>query len=150
MKHSTDRLAKNLNQAVIRTETIHENKSQNARQSALKKFKNRNTRVLIATDIAARGIDIDDLTHVLNFEMPNIPETYVHRIGRTGRAGAKSTAWSFCGGSEKSVLADIQSLIKKTIPLVRDHIYNGKNEMISKSVFTTANRNDKPFKTINK
>lgn len=116
MKHAADKLARYLNAAGVRTEAIHGNKSQNARQSALENFKNRKTRVLVATDIAARGIDIDELTHVLNFELPNVPETYVHRIGRTGRAGASGSAISFCDWSEKIFLTDIQKLIKKTIP----------------------------------
>ena len=124
MKHAADKLAKSLNQAGIRTEAIHGNKSQNARQDALANFKNRKTRVLVATDIAARGIDIDDLTHVLNYELPNIPETYVHRIGRTGRAGASGVAISFCDWSEKTFLTDIQKLIKKTIPVIKDHAFD--------------------------
>lgn len=125
MKHAADKLCKSLNLANIRTEAIHGNKSQAARQSALKKFKNRQIRVLVATDIAARGIDIDDLTHVLNFEMPNVAETYVHRIGRTGRAGASGTAWSFCDRSERALLADVQKLIKKVVPVVKGHIFDG-------------------------
>ncbi|MBP6795116.1 MAG: DEAD/DEAH box helicase [Saprospiraceae bacterium] len=125
MKHAADKLCRSLNQANIRTEAIHGNKSQAARQSALKKFKNRQIRVLVATDIAARGIDIDDLTHVLNFEMPNVAETYVHRIGRTGRAGASGTAWSFCDRGERALLADVQKLIKKTVPVVKGHIFDG-------------------------
>jgi ATP-dependent RNA helicase RhlE len=124
MKHSADKLARSLNKAGIRAEAIHGNKSQNARQDALKNFKNRRTRVLVATDIAARGIDIDELTHVLNYELPNIPETYVHRIGRTGRAGAGGTAISFCDWSEKAFLTDIQKLIKKMIPVVRGHAFD--------------------------
>ena len=124
MKHAADKLARSINKAGIRTEAIHGNKSQNARQLALKNFKERKTRVLVATDIAARGIDIDDLTHVLNFELPNVPETYVHRIGRTGRAGASGTAISFCDWSEKTFLTDIQRLIKKTIPVVKDHPFD--------------------------
>ena len=88
-KHGADKVVKDLARVGITAEAIHGNKSQNARQRALTNFKNRTTRVLIATDIAARGIDIDELTHVINYELPNIPETYVHRIGRTGRAGAK-------------------------------------------------------------
>src|SRR5882724_10721476 len=124
MKHSADKLARSLNHAGIRTEAIHGNKSQNARQSALSNFKNRKTRVLVATDIAARGIDIDDLTHVLNYELPNVPETYIHRIGRTGRAGSSGMAISFCDWSEKTFLTDIQKLIKKTIPVVKDHPFD--------------------------
>ncbi|MBI1341307.1 MAG: DEAD/DEAH box helicase [Terrimonas sp.] len=124
MKHSADRLAKNLNRAGIRTEAIHGNKAQNARQNALANFKAKKTRVLVATDIAARGIDIDDLTHVINYELPNVSETYVHRIGRTGRAGASGIAISFCDWSEKIFLSDIQKLIKKTIPAVKGHPYD--------------------------
>jgi ATP-dependent RNA helicase RhlE len=121
MKHAADKLSRSLNSAGIRTEAIHGNKSQNARQNALKNFKSRETRVLVATDIAARGIDINELTHVLNYELPNVPETYVHRIGRTGRAGASGIAISFCDASEKSLLTDIQKLIKKTIPVITGH-----------------------------
>src|SRR5450432_1885921 len=118
MKHSADKLARVLNNSGIRTEAIHGNKSQNARQSALANFKNKQTRVLVATDIAARGIDIDELAHVINFELPNIPETYVHRIGRTGRAGASGMAISFCDRGEKDYLNDIEKLIRKKIPVV--------------------------------
>ncbi|HEX4957729.1 MAG TPA: DEAD/DEAH box helicase [Lacibacter sp.] len=124
MKHAADKLCKHLQRAGIHAEAIHGNKSQNARQAALRNFKNRKTRVLVATDIAARGIDIDELTHVLNYELPNVPETYVHRIGRTGRAGAPGTAFSFCDWSEKSFLTDIQKLIKKQIPVVKDHPFD--------------------------
>jgi len=120
-KHGADKVAEGLTRAGIRAEAIHGNKSQNARQRALVNFKNRHTRILVATDIAARGIDIDDLTHVINFELPNVPETYVHRIGRTGRAGASGTALSFCDGEEKEFLRDIQKLIARQIPVVEDH-----------------------------
>ncbi len=124
MKHAADKLARHLNHAGIRTEAIHGNKAQNARQAALENFKNKKTRVLVATDIAARGIDIDELSHVVNFELPNISETYVHRIGRTGRAGASGVAISFCDWSEKIFLSDIEKLIKKTIPIVTSHLYD--------------------------
>jgi len=124
MKHHADKLEKQLNRIGIRTEAIHGNKMQNARQRALDNFKSRKTRVLVATDIAARGIDIDDLSHVLNFDLPNVPETYVHRIGRTGRAGAKGIATSFCDWSEKSFLNDIQKLIKKSIPVIKGHLFD--------------------------
>jgi ATP-dependent RNA helicase RhlE len=127
MKHAADKLSRSLNNAGIRTEAIHGNKSQNARQDALKNFKNRKTRVLVATDIAARGIDIDELTHVLNYELPNVPETYIHRIGRTGRAGAGGIAISFCDWSEKVLLSDIQKLIKKTIPVVTGHAFENSS-----------------------
>lgn len=122
-KHGADKLSKFLNKQGIRAEAIHGNKSQGARQSALKNFKNRSTRVLVATDIAARGIDIDDLTHVVNYELPEVPETYVHRIGRTGRAGASGHAFSFCTLDEKPLLKDIQKLINKSIPVVNEHPY---------------------------
>ena len=95
--------------------------SQNARQNALGNFKSGKIRVLVATDIAARGIDIDDLSHVINFELPDVPETYVHRIGRTGRAGNSGVAFSFCGSDERDALKDIQKLIGKTIPVVNEH-----------------------------
>jgi ATP-dependent RNA helicase RhlE len=124
MKYGADRLARTLNNAGIRTEAIHGNKAQAARQRALNNFKNKQIRVLVATDIAARGIDIDELTHVINFDLPNVPETYVHRIGRTGRAGANGIAISFCDWSEKIFLIDIQKLIRKNIAAVKDHLYD--------------------------
>jgi ATP-dependent RNA helicase RhlE len=122
-KHGADKVVKVLRKAGVTSEAIHGNKSQTARQNALKNFKSQTTRVLVATDIAARGIDVDDLTHVINYEIPNIPETYVHRIGRTGRAGAKGTALSFCDREEKTFLKDIHKLIAKNIPVVNDHPY---------------------------
>jgi ATP-dependent RNA helicase RhlE len=117
MKHAADKLSKRLNAAGINAAAIHGNKSQNARQTALENFKSKKVRVLVATDIAARGIDIDQLSHVLNYELPNVPETYVHRIGRTGRAGASGIALSFCSSEERSYLKDIEKLIKKSIPV---------------------------------
>ncbi|GGH37446.1 DEAD/DEAH box helicase [Dyadobacter endophyticus] len=122
-KHGADKVVKVLRKAGVTSEAIHGNKSQTARQNALKNFKSQTTRVLVATDIAARGIDVDDLTHVINYEIPNIPETYVHRIGRTGRAGAKGIAFSFCDREEKTYLKDIHKLIAKNIPVVNDHPY---------------------------
>ncbi|RZK46079.1 MAG: ATP-dependent helicase, partial [Pedobacter sp.] len=120
-KHGADKVTKDLSRAGITAEAIHGNKSQNARQRALTNFKNRQTRVLVATDIAARGIDVDNLTHVINFDLPNIPETYVHRIGRTGRAGASGTAISFCDSEEREFLKDINKLIGKTVPVIAEH-----------------------------
>jgi ATP-dependent RNA helicase RhlE len=120
-KHGANKVAKDLLSAGIRAEAIHGNKSQNARQAALQNFKNGKTRVLVATDIAARGIDIDELSHVINFELPNIPETYVHRIGRTGRAGLSGIAYSFCDQEEKAYLKDIQKLIGRQIPVIDNH-----------------------------
>src|SRR6195952_2258348 len=122
-KHGADKVVKDLVRVGITAEAIHGNKSQNARQRALSNFKNRTTRVLIATDIAARGIDIDELTHVINYELPNIPETYVHRIGRTGRAGLNGIALSFCDQEEIEFLKDIHKLISKQIPVEEAHPY---------------------------
>ncbi len=122
-KHGADKVVKMLHKENITAAAIHGNKSQNARQNALSDFKNGRLRVLVATDIAARGIDIDDLTHVINFELPNVPETYVHRIGRTGRAGNTGIAISFCDHEEKTELKDIQKLITKNIPVVDSHPY---------------------------
>ncbi len=123
-KHGADKVAKELTRANIKADAIHGNKSQNARQNALSNFKSGRIRVLVATDIAARGIDVEDLSHVINFELPNIPETYVHRIGRTGRAGAAGIALSFCDVEERSYLKDIHKLITKTIPVIEDHPYH--------------------------
>lgn len=120
-KYGADKLARTLTKAGIGAEAIHGNKTQNARQRALTNFKNHTLRALIATDIAARGIDVDLLSHVINYELPNIPETYVHRIGRTGRAGNEGTAISFCESEELPYLKDIQKLIGKNIPVVKDH-----------------------------
>lgn len=122
-KHGADKVVKVLLAKGIKAEAIHGNKAQNARQRALTNFKSKETRVLVATDIAARGIDVDDLAYVINFEMPNIPETYVHRIGRTGRAGANGTALSFCEDEELTYLKDIQRLIGKKIPVIDEHPY---------------------------
>ncbi len=122
-KHGADRVTMDLNKAGVHAEAIHGNKSQNARQRALTNFKLQKTRVLVATDIAARGIDVDDLSTVINYELPNIPETYVHRIGRTGRAGASGVSLSFCDFEEREFLRDIQKLISKPIPVVEDHAY---------------------------
>ena len=117
-KHGADKLAKKLIKSGIHAAAIHGNKSQNARQKALEDFKSSKIRVLIATDIAARGIDIDELPHVINYELPNVPETYVHRIGRTGRAGYEGVAISFCDTDEKKDLKNIQKLIGFNMPVV--------------------------------
>ena len=120
-KHGADKVVKFLHHANIKAAAIHGNKSQNNRQNALNDFKNGTLRVLVATDIAARGIDIDQLTHVFNFDLPNVPETYVHRIGRTGRAGNTGISISFCDAEERTELRDIQRLIAKNIPVVEGH-----------------------------
>lgn len=126
-KYGADKVARVLNKAGIKAESIHGDKSQNARQRALNDFKSRQIRVLVATDIAARGIDVEELSHVINFELPNIPETYVHRIGRTGRAGQSGVAISFCDTEEKDYLKSIHKLIAKPIPVVEDHPYSTKH-----------------------
>ncbi|MBD2846657.1 DEAD/DEAH box helicase [Paenibacillus sp. IB182496] len=122
-KHGADRVARLLGRVGVTAQAIHGNKSQNARQAALANFKSGKTRVLVATDIAARGIDIDELSHVINFNLPNVPETYVHRIGRTGRAGLSGIAISFCEAEELPYLKDIEKLIGKKVPRVEDHPY---------------------------
>jgi ATP-dependent RNA helicase RhlE len=122
-KHGADKVVKTLAANQIPAEAIHGNKSQNHRQRALSNFKAGSTRVLVATDIAARGIDVDELTHVINYEIPNEPETYVHRIGRTGRAGAFGTALSFVEDEERAYLQDIQKLISRQIDIDSDHPY---------------------------
>lgn len=120
-KHGADKVVKYLLKHDITAAAIHGNKAQNARQRALTNFKEQTMRVLVATDIAARGIDVDELEYVINFDMSNIAETYVHRIGRTGRAGAKGTAISFCDAEEKEYLRDVEKLIAKKIPVVESH-----------------------------
>ena len=122
-KYGADKLSKQLVKAGIGAQAIHGNKSQGARQRALSDFKSKQTRVLVATDIAARGIDVEELSHVINFELPNIPESYVHRIGRTGRAGLGGIALSLCDQEEKAYLKDIERLIGKSIPVIADHPY---------------------------
>jgi len=122
-KHRANNLAKQLNRARIPAEAIHGDKSQGARTRALAKFKSGHTSVLVATDIAARGLDIDAVTHVINFDLPNMPESYVHRIGRTARAGASGFACSFCDVDERKYLNGIEELIRQPIPVVADHPY---------------------------
>ena len=120
-KHGADRIAKDLPRAGVSAAAIHGNKSQSARVAALESFKNGSTRVLVATDIAARGIDINELSHVINFDLPEVPETYVHRIGRTARAGKSGVAISFCCPEEQEYLAGIEKLIRKKLTRVTDH-----------------------------
>jgi ATP-dependent RNA helicase RhlE len=120
-KSEADRIAQSLNHAGIRSESIHGNKPQYARMKALGDFKSNRTRVLVATDIAARGIDVSNLSMVINYELPNVSQMYIHRIGRTGRAGAGGSALSFCDAREKDYLKDINKLLAKNIPVVADH-----------------------------
>ncbi len=123
-KRGADRVAEHLSKSGLRAGAIHGNKSQNARQRALEAFRSGRLRVLVATDVAARGIDIDGITHVINFELPNEPESYVHRIGRTARAGADGTAISFCDAEEKAFLRDIEKAIRRSVPVHDDHPFH--------------------------
>ncbi|MEJ2494432.1 MAG: DEAD/DEAH box helicase [Ignavibacteriaceae bacterium] len=135
-KRGADIVTRVLNDAKIYADAIHGNKSQQARQRALNNFKSQRTRVLVATDIAARGIDIDKLSHVFNFDIPEFSEAYIHRIGRTGRAGLGGTALSFCDFEERTFLREINKLIKTPIPVVDDHPYksNVKNSSETHSI----------------
>lgn len=126
-KHGADKITRKLQKSSIKAEAIHGDKSQNARQNALSNFKSGKTRVLVATDIAARGIDIDSLQYVVNFELSDVSETYVHRIGRTGRAGASGTSFSFVDGLDLANLRNTEKLIGKKIPVVKDHPYHTDN-----------------------
>ncbi len=123
-KHGADKIANDLSKMRITAQSIHGNKSQHERQNALNNFKLKRTRVLVATDIASRGIDIQELSYIINFDLPNVPETYVHRIGRTGRAGMSGTALSFCDRDEQVFLRDIQKLISKKIPVIEELPYS--------------------------
>lgn len=147
-KHGANKIVKQLDKVQIKSEAIHGNKSQGARQRALENFKNRDTKVLIATDIAARGIDVDELELVINYDLPNVPETYVHRIGRTGRAKNSGVAVSFCNIEERAYLKDIQKLIDQKIPVVTQHPFADEvEEMPEKKTKTRGQRNyNKPLK----
>lgn len=131
-KHGANKISDYLGKNNILSEAIHGNKSQSARQKALENFRAGKIRVLIATDIAARGIDIDEITHVINFDLPNVSEDYVHRIGRTARAGTSGVAISFCDSEEKAFLKDIEKLIGKTINVLNDHPYHSQNVVDAK------------------
>ncbi len=123
-KHGANNIVKYLDESNVRSKAIHGNKSQTARQKALTLFKSKQIRVLVATDIAARGIDVDELSHVINFDLPEVPETYIHRIGRTGRAGFGGVAISFCSPEQADLLKDIQKHIKMTIPVEKGSIFS--------------------------
>jgi ATP-dependent RNA helicase RhlE len=125
-KHGANKIAEHLVKAGVGAEAIHGNKSQSARERALAHFKGGQVRVLVATDIAARGIDIDDITHVVNFDLPEVPEQYVHRIGRTARAGASGYAVSFCDADERELLVAIERLIRQQIPVITGHPFEDR------------------------
>jgi ATP-dependent RNA helicase RhlE len=137
-KHGADKIAKSLEKAGIKSDAIHGNKSQGARQRTLDNFKKGKTHVLVATDIAARGIDVEELALVVNYDLPNVPETYIHRIGRTGRANAGGVALSFCDIEERPYLKDILKLIKQEIPVIENHPF------VDESVEETPKSKAKP------
>jgi len=145
-KHGADKVVKFLLRADVKSAAIHGNKSQNARQYALRDFKNGTIKVLVATDIAARGIDIDELSHVFNYDLPDVPETYVHRIGRTGRAGNTGIAIAFCDQEEKAELKDIEKLIVKKIHVVETHPFPLTESESAPAKPKTQLRNKRPFK----
>ena len=141
-KHGANKIVKKLEQAGVMAEPIHGNKSQNARQKALKNFRDGTTRILVATDVAARGIDVTDISHVIQFDLPNVPETYVHRIGRTGRAGAGGIAIAFCNHGELPLLKDIQKLIRMEIPVAKGSLMKPEDlPKSSKPVKQSRSRN---------
>jgi len=142
-KHGADNIVKVLKKASIKAEAIHGDKSQNARQRVLEQFKNKEIDILVATDIAARGIDIEQLPFVINFDIPNISETYVHRIGRTGRAGNSGLAISFCGKDDKPFWQDIEKLIRMKIKVVTDHPYTWKDEEVNPDAKPDLRNKDK-------
>lgn len=139
-KHGADNIVKALKKQGLSAEAIHGDKSQNARQRALDSFKNKETDILVATDIAARGIDIEQLPYVVNFDLPNIPETYVHRIGRTGRAGYEGIAISFCGKDEEGYWKDIIKLTKAKVATITEHPYPWKNSIAETQPEKNSNR----------
>lgn len=140
-KHGANKIVRILDKSGVRAAAIHGNKSQNNRQKALQAFKAGDIHVLVATDIAARGIDVDELSHVINYDLPNVPETYVHRIGRTGRASASGVAISFCDGEERAYLRDIQKLIGQQVSVVEDHPWPDDGSM---SEATRSGQSGKP------
>ena len=148
-KHGADKITIELNRAGVNAKAIHGNKSQNARQLALSNFKEGKIRALVATDIAARGIDVEELSHVINYDFPDVPETYVHRIGRTGRAGYSGTAYSFCDIEERSSLKDIEKLIGKSIPVIEENPYPAVNFVVpdKKEGHTGRGNNGNKIKT---
>jgi len=143
-KHGANKIVKVLNRSGFKAEAIHGNKSQASRQKSLKAFKDGKIHILVATDIAARGIDVDDLALVINYDLPNIPETYVHRIGRTGRAAASGIALSFCNGEERAYLRDIEKLINQKVPVITEHSYvDNEPEPSSKDIKASKANNNR-------
>jgi len=144
-KHRANRVAEKLGKGGVAAEAIHGNKSQAARQRALKRFRAGDARVLVATDIAARGIDVDGVSHVINFELPNEPESYVHRIGRTARAGAGGIALSFCDPTERGYLRDIERLIRRRLTVIGDAPADAAPDAFSKAKKPGGKPDGKPW-----
>ena len=142
-KHGADRLLSSLQQLSIKSDTIHGNKTQNARNRALNKFRMGRIRVLVATDVASRGIDVENITHVINFDLPNEPDNYIHRIGRTARAGASGVALSFCDLEERNYLNKIEKIIRQKIPLFDEHSFHSPDILNSKVNKTKKTRTRK-------
>lgn len=145
-KHGADKVSRDLNKLGITAVAIHGNKSQSARQKALQGFKDRSIKVLVATDIASRGIDVDKLSHVINFELPEVPETYVHRIGRTARAGESGTAISFCASEERGSLKDINKLLPRSIEVRNMPGFAGKPRELEIAADQNSERSHKSFR----
>ncbi|MDC0558786.1 DEAD/DEAH box helicase [Candidatus Izimaplasma bacterium] len=144
-KHGANHIVRLLDQVRISATAIHGNKSQGARQKALAQFKSKQVRVLVATDIAARGIDVDELSHVINYDLPEVPETYIHRIGRTGRAGLGGVAISFCSHDQANLLRDIQKHIKMNIPVMNDSVYSiDEADITALKEIQKSNKKNKP------
>ena len=139
-KHGADRVVKHLRRNGESADAIHGNKSQGARERALDGFRIGRVRVLVATDIAARGIDVRDITHVINFDLPNVPESYVHRIGRTARAGRDGTAISFCDTNERAYLRDIEKVVRRKVPVVENHAFQSKTPFARRATRPTPKR----------
>ncbi len=139
-KHGADRVVKHLRRNGESADAIHGNKSQGARERALDGFRIGRVRVLVATDIAARGIDVRDITHVINFDLPNVPESYVHRIGRTARAGRDGTAISFCDTNERAYLRDIEKVVRRKVPVVQNHAFQSKTPFARRAARPTPKR----------
>ena len=145
-KYGANNITKQLAKAGIEALAIHGNKSQNARQVALNSFKDGSIRVLVATDIAARGIDVEDLSYVINYDLPEVPETYVHRIGRTGRAGNNGVAFSFCDSEERKYLREIEKVIKKSIPVIESNKYIDESpKEVRENIKTDKNKSEKSY-----
>ena len=142
-KHGANRIAEQLDKAGVTAAAIHGNKSQGARERALKRFKNGSLRVLVATDIAARGIDVDGVSHVIQIDLPEVPEQYVHRIGRTARAGASGVAWAFCSVDQLGLLKNIERTIKMNIDVVDDHPFPATDDPEAVAQEEQSNRNSR-------